>query len=247
VDIKQPIIHDRHVVKSVFENMKRGGINRDIFKMPDDLTIVTCRNEGSMEDRIIDHLKGYEEKSILESSLEYLGIDGLVVLKDGRLPWRNTFKFEMLNNYLNSGKCKTKYFMCCDAIDVIFKDDPQKVIDIFESFDCDALFMSTHSTDGYNCMSDVKEFVDKINGGNSRYLNSGVYIAKTEFIKEVIGEAMNYAIPHGVTMDKYREYLGSNPTNYPQGSQDQDIFRFLEYKFYTRMKVDYKNIMAYRS
>ena len=247
MDIKQRIIHDRHVVKSVFENMKRGGINRDIFKMPDDLTIVTCRNEGSMEDRIIDHLKGYEEKSILESSLEYLGIDGLVVLKDGRLPWRNTFKFEMLNNYLNSGKCKTKYFMCCDAIDVIFKDDPQKVIDIFESFDCDALFMSTHSTDGYNCMSDVKEFVDKINGGNSRYLNSGVYIAKTEFIKEVIGEAMNYAIPHGVTMDKYREYLGSNPTNYPQGSQDQDIFRFLEYKFYTRMKVDYKNIMAYRS
>ena len=221
---------------------------KNAFKMPKDLTIVTCRNEGSMEERMgdIPHLSGFENISVLETSLDYLGIKGLVVLKDSRLPWRNTFKFEMLNNYLNSGKCKTKYFMCCDAIDVIFKDDPQKVIDIFESFECDALFMSTHSTDGYNCMSDVKEFIDKINGGNGRYLNSGVYIAKTEFIKEVIREAMNYTIPHGVTMDKYREYLESNPTNYPVGSQDQDIFRFVEPKFYPRLKVDYQNLMAYR-
>ena len=247
MDIKQPIIHDRHIVKSIFENMKKNGINEGVFKMPKDLTIVTCRNKGSMEDRIIEHLKGYEKKSILESSLEYLGINDLVLLTDDRLPWRNTFKFEMIHNYLNSGECNTKYFMCCDAIDVIFKDDPQKVIDIFETFDCEALFMSTHSVDGYNCMTEVKEFVDKINDGNGRYLNSGVYIAKTDFIKEVIGEAMKYALPHGVTMDKYREYLNSNPSNYPQGSQDQDIFRFLESKFYPKIKVDYKNIMAYRS
>tara|TARA_X000001382_G_scaffold122874_1_gene106155 strand:- start:58 stop:801 length:744 start_codon:yes stop_codon:yes gene_type:complete len=247
MDIRQPIIHDRHVVKQFFENMKSQNLYKNAFKMPKDLTIVTCRNDGSMEDRIIDHLKGYEEKSILESNLEYLGIDDLVVLRDTRLPWRNTFKFEMLNNYLNSGKCKTKYFMCCDAIDVIFKDNPQKVIDIFETFDCEALFMSTHSVDGYNCMTEVKEFVDRINGGNGRYLNSGVYIAKTDFIKEVIDEAMNYALPHGVTMDEYREYLNSNPSNYPQGSQDQDIFRFLESKFYPKIKVDYRNVMAYRS
>ena len=247
MDIRQPIIHDRHVVKQFFENMKSQNLYKNAFKMPKDLTIVTCRNDGSMEDRIIDHLKGYEEKSILESNLEYLGIDDLVVLRDTRLPWRNTFKFEMLNNYLNSGKCKTKYFMCCDAIDVIFKDNPQKVIDIFETFDCEALFMSTHSVDGYNCMTEVKEFVDRINGGNGRYLNSGVYIAKTDFIKEVIDEAMNYALPHGVTMDEYREYLNSNPSNYPQGSQDQDIFRFLESKFNKKIKVDYRNVMAYRS
>ena len=97
---------------------------------PKDLTIVTCRNEGSLEDRIIPHLSGYEEKSILESNMEYLGLN-LVVLKDARLPWRNTFKFEMINNYLQSGKCTTEYFMCLDAIDVIWIDEPLKVIDIF--------------------------------------------------------------------------------------------------------------------
>ena len=48
-------------------------------------------------------------------------------------------------------------------------------------------------------------------------------------------------------MGEYHTYLSSNPKNYPQGSQDQDIFRFLEPKFYPRLKVDYQNKMAYRS
>jgi len=152
----------------------------------------------------------------------------------------------MLYNYLNADKCNTEYFMCCDAIDVIFKDDPQKIIEIFESFKCSALFMSTHSLDGYNCMPEVKSFIDNVNE-TGRYLNSGVYIGKTEFIKDVISEAMKYAIPHGVTMGQYHEYLNNNPENYPQGSQDQDIFRFIEPKFYPEMKVDYQNLMAYRS
>ena len=245
MDITQPIIHDRHIVKNAFEILK-SKIERNSFKLPDNLTIVTCRNEGSMEDRIIPHLSGYEDVSILESNLDYLGID-LVVLTDDRLPWRNTFKFEMIRNYLSSGECKTEYFMCCDAIDVIFRDDPQVVIDIFESFDCDCLFMSSHALDGYNCMREVKDFVDKINGGNHRYLNSGVYIGKTSFVKEMFDVAMEYAIPHGVIMADYMEYLSRKPIDYPKGSQDQDIFRYIEPKFYPRIKVDYQNLMAYRS
>ena len=245
MDIKQPIIHDRHIVKQQFEVLK-SEVAQNTYKCPDNLTIVTCRNEGSMSDRIIPHLAGYENVSILESNLKYLGID-LTVLKDGRLPWRNTFKFEMLHNYLNSGECTTEYFMCCDAIDVIFVDDPQRVIDIFKSFECDALFMSTHSRDGYNCMVEVKGKVDQINDYNSRYMNSGVYIGKTSFIKELIAKAMEYAIPHGVTMGEYREYLESKPEDYPRGSQDQDIFRYMEPDFYPRLRVDYNNQMAYRS
>jgi len=245
--IDTPVIHDRHIVKEGFNQIIEHGGYENAFSKPDSLTIVTVRNEGSLEDRIIPSLKGYEDKSILEANLEYLGIQPLVVLTDSRLPWRNTFKFEIILDYLNSGKCTTEYFMFCDAVDVIFKDDPQKVIDIFESFKCDALFMSTHSLDGYNCMPTVKKFIDEELQSNGRYLNSGVYIGRTDFIKEVFEEAIQYAIPHGVTMDEYSEYLTSSPSNYPQGSQDQDIFRFLEPKFYPRLKVDYKNEMAYRS
>ena len=178
--------------------------------------------------------------------MEYLGLD-LVVLTDDRLPWRNTFKFEMLHNYLNLGECTTKYFMCLDAIDVIFVGEPQRVIDIFESFECDALFMSTQSTDGYDCMPQIKRWADKINGGRVRYLNSGVYIGKTSFIKEVFDVAVKYAIPHGCTMNEYREYLNSQPKDYPKGSQDQDIFRYIELEFYPRLRVDYDDQMAYRS
>ena len=244
--IYQPIIHDRHIVDSLFKSMKDDGRLKGAFKLPSNLTIVTCRNEGTMVDRLLPHLHEYEHTSILEFNLDYLGID-LVVLTDARLPWRNTFKFEMIRNYLSSGECKTEYFMCCDAIDVIFRDDPQVVIDIFESFDCDCLFMSSHALDGYSCMTEVKRFVDEINGNNGRYLNSGIYIGKTSFVKEMFDEAIKYAIPHGVIMADYMEYLSRNPIDYPKGSQDQDIFRYIEPKFYPRIKVDYQNLMAYRS
>ena len=78
-------------------------------------------------------------------------------------------------------------------------------------------------------------------------MNSGVYIGKTSFIKELIAKAMEYAIPHGVTMNDYREYLESKPEDYPKGSQDQDIFRYMEPDFYPRLRVDYNNQMAFRS
>ena len=178
--ITQPIIHDRHLVKQAFEQLKESGPIK--FEQPKDLTIATCRNEGTLSDRIIPHLAGYEDISILEKNMEYLGLD-LVVLRDARLPWRNTFKFEMLNNYLKD--CPTEYFMCLDAIDIIWVDEPQKVMDIFKSFNCDALFMSTHSTDGYSCMPEVKQWVETINVPG-RYLNSGVYIGKTSFVKEMV-------------------------------------------------------------
>ena len=57
MDIKQPVIHDRHIVKRAFEILTSKG--KVQFEHPKDLTIVTCRNEGSMEDRIIPHLYGW--------------------------------------------------------------------------------------------------------------------------------------------------------------------------------------------
>jgi len=244
--IDTPVIHDRFIVKSAFDQIIEHGGYKDAFSKPDNLTILTVRNEGSIEERIIPSLRGYEDKSILEANLEYLGIRPLTVLTDSRLPWRNTFKLELLSNYFKSGKCTTDYFMFCDAVDVIFKDDPQRVIDIFETFDCDALFMSTTSTLGYNCMPDVKKFVDKLNNGTGRYMNTGVYIGRTEFIKEVIEDALHYAFPHGTTMDEHPEWLAKNPPGFPTGSDDQCILRYIEPKFYPRLKVDYENKMAYR-
>ena len=246
MEIFQPIVHDRHIVSELFEQMKDRCILENAFKLPSNLTIVTCRNEGTLDDRIIPQLAGYEDTSILESNCEYLGID-LEVLTDSRLPWRNTFKFEMLKNYLDSGKCETEYFLCCDAIDVIFLHDPQDAIDLFLGFGCECLFMSTNALDGYECMPDMRAWVHTINRGIERYLNSGVFIGRTEFVKEMVNEGFKYAIPHGVTMEEYSEYLRECPTDFPMGAQDKDIYRYIERKFYPKIKVDYLNRMAYRS
>jgi hypothetical protein len=57
---------------------------------------------------------------------------------------------------------------------------------------------------------------------------------------------MEYALPHGVIMDEYRDYLAKEPKDYPHGSQDQDIIRYLEPKLYPQLRVDYQNKMAFR-
>ena len=48
------------------------------------------------------------------------------------------------------------------------------------------------------------------------------------------------------SFEEYREWLTKPNPNYPAGGYDQDIFRFLEPKFYPQLKVDHKNLMAYR-
>ena len=97
----------------------------------------------------------------------------------------------------------------------------------------------------------LEEFAQKIGAkikkGDTFFLFGEMGVGKTSFVKEMFDKAMEYAIPHGVTMDEYREYLQSKPEDYPKGSQDQDIFRYIEPKFYPRIKVDYQNLMAYRS
>jgi hypothetical protein len=222
--------------------MKRERRFEKAFSNTKDLTIITCRNSGTMQERIIDSLLGYENKSILECSLEYLGIHDLVILTDDRLPWRNTFKIEMINQYLD--KCQTKYILYCDAIDVIFINSPENALNIFKNANCKMLFMSSQSTDGYTCMPDVYEWAKLLNA--SQFLNSGVWIGETQFVKQVFTSAARFINPHGTTMDEYRNYLRSNPKNFPIGAQDQDIFRYIQPEFYPDLKVDYNNNIAYR-
>jgi hypothetical protein len=249
--ITQPIIHDRHIVKAVYENMKINNIHKNEFKMPNDLTIVLCRNTGSLSDRIIPQLSGYEDISILESNLTYLGIDNYVVLSkhipagEGQWIWTNKIKWML--EYLTAGKCETEYIMYCDPIDVIFQDSPEKALDIFKKFNCDLLFMTSTGADGYKCMPDVKHWVDSFSYRRGRYINAGVFIGKTSFVKEFLEASLNYCTDNDCSISTWHEYLNSNPHNFPSGASDQEIFRFLEPEFYPQVLADYKNLMAYRS
>ncbi|MCK4824814.1 hypothetical protein KA005_54185, partial [bacterium] len=81
---------------------------------------------------------------------------------------------------------------------------------------------------------------------SGRYLNAGAFIGKTEFVKKVFEEANKNVDPDNpieVRGPRDREKF----PEFPKGTDDQVIFRYLEPKFYPRLSVDYINRIFYRN
>ena len=104
-------------------------------------------------------------------------------------------------------------------------------------------------------MPEAKVWSDSIarqGGYGERYLNAGVFVAKTSFLREVIDAAMAYVTENPISRHEYRRRLESEDGSldlrpFPEGiTCDQTIFRYLHQQFYPRMKIDYKNNLAYR-
>ena len=210
----QPIIHRQKRVE-VFWPLDPSLENK--FKCPENLTIVTVST--------------YSEKSIFEQSLDFLGIVNYVVLsKLIETVWHGMYKIKWILEFLQSGKCKTEYLLYCDARDTILIDDPQRVLDIFETMECELIFNSTKQKRGI--LWHMPQFLDWMRivakkGG--RYLNAGAFIGKTKFIQQVLESA--------VTL------IGRFPRPY----SDQEILRYLHPAFYPEMDIDYCNHIFYRN
>ena len=237
----QPIIHRTKWANSFFLTMKSNPLMEGVFKCPDNLTIATINTYG--------------EKSLFEKSLDYLGVGHVVLQEPFKGTWMMMLKLKFILNYLKSGSCKTDYFLYCDARDAILRDDPQEVVDIFESTGCDLLFGSTMYRGGFMCMPEVREWIKTVARKKGRYLNAGVFIGKPDFIQEVFEEAYKYDSKKSLTVEQYTK-LGRGIRNtrlckelpeYPKGSTDQDILRFLHPKFYPKMDIDYRNQISYRN
>lgn len=240
----QPITHRyKHVIWQ-FEEMKKEGSLRKRFEKPKDLTILTCHN--------------YDEKQYLEKSLDFLGIEGYKVLpapnvKPGE--WKTTYKLESIYDYLTKEEKGTPYVLYCDARDVIIRDDPMKIIQIFENKPCDLFFNSTMYKGGFMCMPEVFEWTKTVALKKGRYLNAGVFIGTWDFMKEVLHESLKFVVPWTLTTEEYNKTgrgtkttgLCEKLSNFPEGSGDQDILRFLHPKFYPEMDIDYRNELVYRN
>lgn len=236
----QPITHRMKIVLPQFESMKKTGEMGGKFKRPDSLTILTCHD--------------YKEKSLFEQNMDFLGIEGYVVLRPNKKPYKDIYKIELAIEYLKNSNEKTPYVLLCDARDVIIKDDPDKIVKIFEHENCDLLFNSTMFPGGWICMIDKYKWACSVNK-KGRYLNAGVIIGKWDFMLEVFEYASRYITPYSLTAAEYRA-KGRALHNYtickllpdfPKGSVDQDIFRYIHDKFYPRMEVDYANHLVYRN
>jgi len=210
----QPIVHREKRIK-LFWPLDPSLKNK--FKKPENLTIVTAHN--------------YPEKSIFEQSLDFLGITDYVVLSEPiKTEWRHTYKTKWVLKFLQSGECKTKYLLFCDARDTVLIDDPQKILDIFKTMNCELIFNATlRKKCIYWIMPQLLDWTKTISKKHGRYLNSGAFIGKTEFIQQFLESA--------VTL------IGRL---YPPFS-DQEIFRYLHPAFYPEVDIDYSNDIFYRN
>lgn len=202
-------------------------------------------------------LHNYKGEQIAGKSLRYVGIDNYKTVRvDPATPWRWTFKLTELKKFLDSGGCKTEFIMYIDSDDVVFREDPAKAIQYLEEEDCDMLVSSTSFAGGYDCMPDVKTWTDQIAGDlgySPRYLNAGVYVARTSFLREVLESALKYVADDEFTPQEYRQHshkgtICEKLPLFPKGcGDDQVILRYLHPQFYPRMKIDYKaRIAQYR-
>lgn len=235
-----PIIHNKRLGEILYGLMQQVPGLRDRHRKPEALDIITCHD--------------YPTHSLLEKSLDYLGIKGYRRLSepfDG--PWRNTFKLKWLLHHLEDHPGGPENVLFCDADDAVFVGDPFKILEIFRQKNCRLLFMSTSFMGGYACMPAVKQWTDQIRPG--RYLNSGVYIGQRDFLLKVLTAANAYITSADITAEEskrlghgvYNTDLCARLPEYPRGSQDQDILRYIHPQFYPEMQIDYDNVLAFRN
>ncbi len=194
----------------------------------------------------------------MEQSLDYLGIDNYTVLRvpEDR-PWRHSLKISSIRDYLNSGACRTEYVLFCDSDDAIMRGDPALAIDALRVAECDMLVSCT-SYGRYQGMDEIATWTKSIApseiAGQRRgrfHLNSGVYVARTDFLRDFMEQAMAFVtandiaggVLYAMTDDEVRKTL----PEFPRGSgEDQLIFRYLSKRNFPRMKIDYALRLALR-
>ena len=213
------------------------------LRCPPELTILLVHN--------------YDYLPIMELSLRYVGITNYQVLNIKTVdPWRNAMKIIAILNYLKSGGCKTEYVLFSDSNDAVLRDDPAKAIWYLEEENCDALFSRTKFRGGYEAMPERKSWADQIAKDNgfspTWYINTGVYISRTTFLRELFESARPYVTDNDLFRGEYRHLrrggkLRERLTEFPKGcGSDQAIIRHLHPQFYPRLKIDYRGRLALR-
>jgi len=198
----------------------------------------------------------YESEPIMEQSLRYVGIENFTVVRPPiNGPWIHTVKVSAILNYLKSGACKTEYLLYCDSNDAVLRDDPRKAIRCLEEENCELLFSKTRSKRVYKYLSHAKAWTDQVAkeyGAPGWYINAGVYVARTFFLREVLETAMAYVTETDLPGSEYKRLkdngtVGEHLPEFPKGCGcDQTILRYLHPQLYPRMKIDYQGRLALR-
>lgn len=141
--------------------------------------------------------------------------------------WSNTLKLKLLRDEIP--KIKTKYIMLLDSDDVFLIDNISHIVNTFELyFECDMLLNAAQNFWPKNWLKyeenehEIYQFMNQIGnqiGSRHKYMNSGAFIAKTIFLKEMLKEL--------------------NIEEGPVPDDDQSLYILLYKKYYPRMQLDY--------
>ena len=220
---EQLIIHRHKMAEPALSEMIKDGRLKNISKNSDlsDLAIVTVHN--------------YDEKTLFEQSLDFLGVEDYTVLKHSG-EWKMLYKFMYLLEFIE--ECEKPYILYCDARDAVFTDDPAKAVPLFKEFECEALFCATMSARGIlkaHAWTLPLYWWTRIISKTTwrkRFPNAGAFIGKRQLLKE-ISEIILF-------------YCESMKCKYYPNS-DQDVLRAIYPWFWPRMTCDYYNKMFYRN
>ena len=218
--------------------MVREGSRKNIYSLPSNLTILTAHT--------------YDIKPIFEVNMDFLGIDYISLDVDKTKKWAMTTKLKAYCDFIKSGNCNTEYVLTADTNDVIFLGNPNNIIDVFNSKNCDLFFCSTYYDSSYVVIPEIREQIDLLRWVDvpkreRKYLNGGVFVAKTDSSLDILEHAVSY-IDDSVWEKSFAEYLELRDISislrdffdgYPYGvPSDQDIFRYIEPEYHSRIVVD---------
>lgn len=213
------------------------GKNR--FRRPDDLAILLIHNRNY--------------KTLLEQSLDYLGIAGYSLVQP-HMPqagWRHTVKITATLNFARN--CAEEYILYVDSDDAILIGDPQRAIRLLQDSGGDILFSTTVHT-GYDLMPELEDWFRQRadNAGWSRCkhvnLNAGVFVARRERLIELLEAAAKYVTDNDLSSEELKiKYRARMMPEFPLGCGcDQSIFRFLYPRFAENLRLDYARKLAIR-
>lgn len=238
---RQLVIHDARLTRRLSpETLVRIFCepNRGKFRRPDDLTILLVHNRTG--------------KTLMEQSLDCLGVEYTILRLPPEIPWRHTMRITATLDWLRSGACKTDYVLSVDCDDALMRDDPAKAVALLGDGE---MLVSSTTYARYRNMPDVKAAMLKLappklaQARHPRvHLNAGVYVAKRGFLEEYLTAASAFVTGDDLRLDGLTdaEVLARLP-DFPRGvGSDQTIMRYLFPTFYPRMKIDYANLLAAR-
>lgn len=146
------------------------------------LTIITCNN-------------GHPAMGLLERGLERLGL-GCRVGGHGIDPWVNARdKPRVITDLL--GAVETTHVLYADSRDALILDDPDRLVDLFESeFDAAIVFGADRMS--WPPLPRFKRFERSMASGQPgdfHYLNGGMWVGRTDFCRSLFAEAMDTPAP----------------------------------------------------